>query len=186
MLALHLIDAIIAKVDSNMSSEAKMNPEYTKRVCNFSAGPSVLPQEVLAKCQQELLSFEGCGQSVMEMSHRSSYFKKIYDDAEANLRSIAQVPDNYHIFMLQGGATMQFSAIPLNFNIEECEIPPQYIVSGGWSQKALEEAQKYNKDTQCLFNTMKDDPPCTKCPNFDEVKINDDAPLSYYFRSNFV
>ena len=153
----------------------------TKRVANFSAGPSVLPQEVLIKCQQDLLSFEGCGQSVMEMSHRSTYFTKIFNEAEADLRSIGKIPDNYQIFMLQGGATMQFSAIPLNFNIEESEIPPQYIITGGWSDKAYKEALKYNPNTECLFNSTKSDPPCCTAPNCssDDIKINDESPYVY-------
>merc|ERR1719384_1748335 len=128
-----------------------------------------------------MLSFEGCGQSVMEMSHRSSHFMKIYNEAEANLRAIAGVPDNYHIFMLQGGATMQFSAIPLNFNISDSAVPAQYIVTGGWSDKAFKEALKYNEKTECLYNTMKSDPPCTSTPKFDgdDIKINEDAPYLY-------
>eukprot|EP01083_Nonionella_stella_P283636 965428_1 len=157
-----------------------MSAEST-RVCNFSAGPSALPVSVLKKCESEILNFEGCGQSVMEMSHRSKQFVKIYDEAESNLRSIANIPNNYHIFMLQGGATMQFSGIPLNFNIEECVIPPQYIVTGGWSDKAYKEALKYNNKSECLFNTMKHSPPCTSVPNFNnnEIKINEDAPYLY-------
>eukprot|EP00485_Elphidium_margaritaceum_P000861 CAMPEP_0202690612 /NCGR_PEP_ID=MMETSP1385-20130828/5553_1 /ASSEMBLY_ACC=CAM_ASM_000861 /TAXON_ID=933848 /ORGANISM="Elphidium margaritaceum" /LENGTH=377 /DNA_ID=CAMNT_0049345889 /DNA_START=75 /DNA_END=1208 /DNA_ORIENTATION=+ len=157
-----------------MSAEASVN-----RVCNFSAGPSVLPEEVLRKCQSDLLSFEGCGQSVMEMSHRSKQFMKIWNEAEAELRAVAAVPDNYRVFMLQGGATMQFSAIPLNFNLEERNVPAQYIVTGGWSDKAYKEAVKYNKNTQCLFTSMKDSPACCTAPNFDELKVNDEAPYVY-------
>jgi len=163
-----------------MASEAKVDSDgATDRVCNFSAGPSVLPLEVLNHCKEHLLSFEGSGQSVMEMSHRSKEFVSIYDTAVADLRAIGRVPDNFHIFMLQGGATMQFSSIPLNFNIADSAVPPQYIVSGGWSDKAFKEALKYNKDSECLFNTMGDAPPCTRCPDFEEVKVSDDAPYLY-------
>eukprot|EP01083_Nonionella_stella_P007374 21330_1 len=174
MQSLNLLDSLISKMSASSSSAPN-------RVCNFSAGPSVLPEQVLNKCKEELLSFEGCGQSVMEMSHRSSFFTKIYNEAEANLRAIAAIPDNYHIFMLQGGASLQFSSIPLNFNIEESAVPPQYIVTGGWSDKAYKEALKYNPSTECLFNTMQDDPPCTSAPVFDgdDVKINDNAPYVY-------
>lgn len=178
MQALTVLDTLISKIMS-VDSNTEIN---TKRVANFSAGPSVLPEEVLIKCQKDLLSFEGCGQSVMEMSHRSSYFTKIYNEAEADLREIGGIPDNYHIFMLQGGATLQFSSIPLNFNIEENEIAPQYIITGGWSDKAYKEAIKYNPKTECLYNSTKSDPPCCsapKCSDSEEIKINEDAPYLY-------
>lgn len=84
------------------------------RVYNFSAGPSMLPLEVLEKVQASLLNYEGSGQSVMEMSHRSKEFKKIAEDAEANLRKLMNIPDNYKVLFLQGGGTLQFSMVPLN------------------------------------------------------------------------
>ena len=87
--------------------------EYN-RVYNFSAGPSVLPVEVLVKVQKDLLNYNGSGQSVMEMSHRSKDFQKIIDDAEADLRELMNIPDNYKVMFLQGGGTLQFAMVPLN------------------------------------------------------------------------
>ena len=85
------------------------------RVYNFSAGPSTLPEKVLKQAADEMLDYQGCGQSVMEMSHRSKVFDKIIKDAEALMRELYNVPDNYKVLFLQGGASAQFSAIPLNF-----------------------------------------------------------------------
>eukprot|EP01083_Nonionella_stella_P029839 81996_1 len=160
-----------------------MSSSKPNRVCNFSAGPSVLPESVLTQCQKEMFSYDGCGQSVMEMSHRSKYFDKIYQEAVSDLRQIAGIPSNYHIFMLQGGATMQFSAIPLNFNIACTPYAPQYIVTGGWSNKAYKEAAKYGK-VDLLMSTMKEDPLCARTPRFDgsdkfKVPINENAPYLY-------
>ncbi|MBQ7638960.1 MAG: 3-phosphoserine/phosphohydroxythreonine transaminase [Clostridia bacterium] len=111
------------------------------RVCNFSAGPSMLPLEVLKKAQEEMLDYEGCGQSVTEMSHRSKEFDKIIKDAEKLFREIMNVPDNYKVLFLQGGASAQFSAIPLNFMNKNNKA--DYIVTGVWAKKAWQEAQKY-------------------------------------------
>lgn len=84
------------------------------RVYNFSAGPAVLPVEVLKEAQEEMLDYRGCGMSVMEMSHRSSMFQEIIDEAEADLRDLLHIPDNYKVLFLQGGGALQFSAVPMN------------------------------------------------------------------------
>ena len=107
------------------------------RVYNFSAGPSMLPLEVLEKVQAELLNYAGSGQSVMEMSHRSKEFIKIAEDAEANLRKLLNIPDNYKVLFLQGGGTLQFSMVPLNLlrNSKKAD----YIVTGTWAKKAYKE-----------------------------------------------
>lgn len=111
------------------------------RVYNFSAGPSTLPVPVLEKAAAEMLDYQGSGQSVMEMSHRSKIFDKIIKDAEALMRELYQIPDNYKVLFLQGGASAQFSAIPLNFmnNTGKAD----YIITGQWAKKAFQEAQKY-------------------------------------------
>lgn len=111
------------------------------RVYNFSAGPSMLPLEVLEKAQAEMLDYEGSGQSVTEMSHRSKVFDKIIKDAEQLFRDILHVPDNYKVLFLQGGASTQFAAIPLNFMNKNGKA--DYIVTGVWAKKAWQEAQKY-------------------------------------------
>ncbi len=114
---------------------------HTERAFNFSAGPSMLPIDVIKKVASELDNYEGCGESVMEMSHRSAEFKKILADAEQNLRDIMSIPDNYKVLFMQGGATLQFSAIPLNLGVGSKKA--DYIITGSWSKKALKEASKY-------------------------------------------
>lgn len=111
------------------------------RVYNFSAGPSTLPVPVLEKAAAEMLDYEGSGQSVMEMSHRSKVFDKIIKDAEALMRELYQIPNNYKVLFLQGGASAQFSAIPLNFMNGSGKA--DYIITGQWAKKAFQEAQKY-------------------------------------------
>ncbi len=111
-----------------------------KRVYNFSAGPAVLPEEVLKQAQEELLVYPGAGMSVMEMSHRSKNFNDIFVAAQNDLRKLLDIGDNYTILFLQGGATLQFSMVPLNL------MPPKnkadYIVTGAWSKKAVKEAKR--------------------------------------------
>ena len=111
------------------------------RVYNFSAGPSTLPVSVLEKAGAEILDYQGCGQSVMEMSHRSKVFDDIIKDAEKLMRELYKVPDNYKVLFLQGGASAQFSAIPLNFMNGSGKA--DYIITGQWAKKAYQEAQKY-------------------------------------------
>ncbi len=111
-----------------------------KRVYNFSAGPAVLPEEVLKQAQEELLVYPGAGMSVMEMSHRSKNFNDIFVTAQNDLRKLLDIGDDYTILFLQGGATLQFSMVPLNL------MPPEnkadYIVTGAWSKKAVKEAKR--------------------------------------------
>ncbi len=112
-----------------------------ERVYNFSAGPSMLPEEVLKKAAQEMLCYEDSGMSVMEMSHRSPVYEKIITDAEALLRQVMEIPDNYKVLFLQGGASTQFAAVPLNLLRKSGKA--DYILSGQFSTKAYQEAQKY-------------------------------------------
>ncbi len=112
------------------------------RVFNFSAGPAALPEPVLRECAEEMLDYRGSGMSVMEMSHRSPLYQSIIDDAEATLRRVLDVPQNYRVLFLQGGATLQFAGIPLNLMRHG---RAGYVVSGNWSQKAWREASRYGK-----------------------------------------
>ncbi|HEY8563152.1 MAG TPA: 3-phosphoserine/phosphohydroxythreonine transaminase [Pyrinomonadaceae bacterium] len=107
-------------------------------VYNFSAGPAILPAEVLEKAQRELLSVSGIGMSVMEVSHRSKHFEPFLERAESGIRELLSVPENYRILFLQGGASLQFSMIPLNF----LKTSADYVVTGAWGQKAVKEARK--------------------------------------------
>lgn len=112
-----------------------------KRVYNFSAGPSMLPLEVMELAAEQLTNYNGCGMSVMEMSHRSKEFEAIIHSAESDLREIMKIPENYKVLFLQGGATLQFSMIPINLLRRSKKA--DYIVTGNWSQKAYEEAVKF-------------------------------------------
>ena len=112
-----------------------------ERVYNFSAGPSILPEEVLKKAAEEMLNYQDSGMSVMEMSHRSPVYEKIIADAEALLRKVMEIPENYKVLFLQGGASTQFAAVPLN--LMNGSNKADYILSGQFSTKAYQEAQKY-------------------------------------------
>ena len=109
------------------------------RVYNFSAGPAVLPEEVLQEAADEMLDYRGCGMSVMEMSHRSKVFDDIIKDAEKDLRELMNIPDNYKVLFLQGGASQQFAAVPMNLMKNGVA---DYIVTGQWAKKAAQEATK--------------------------------------------
>ena len=112
------------------------------RVYNFSAGPAVLPEEVLKEAQAEMLDYKNTGMSVMEMSHRSKAFDQIIQEAEKDLRDLMHIPDNYKVLFLQGGASLQFAMIPMNLMKNKVA---DYIVTGQWAKKAWQEAQKYGK-----------------------------------------
>ena len=110
------------------------------RVYNFSAGPAVLPEEVLEEAAAEMLDYAGTGMSVMEMSHRSAAFADIIETAEADLRELVGIPDNYRVLFLQGGASQQFAAVPMNLMKNRVA---DYIVTGSWAKKAFKEAKIY-------------------------------------------
>jgi phosphoserine aminotransferase len=113
------------------------------RVFNFSAGPAILPEPVLRQVQEELLDWHGSGMSVMEMSHRDKDFMSIAAEAEATLREILGIPKNYMVLFMQGGATAQFALVPMN--LLRSKVAADYVVTGGWSQKAAKECGKYGK-----------------------------------------
>ena len=117
-----------------------MTPTTTHRVFNFSSGPAVLPEAVLLQAQRDLVEFPGAGMSVMEMSHRSKPFDRILAEAESTLRAVAAIPDTHAVLFLQGGASLQFSMLPMNL------LPPggsaDYVITGVWGQKAIAEARK--------------------------------------------
>ena len=112
----------------------------THRVHNFSAGPAVLPLPVLEEAQRDLVSLPGVGMSVLEISHRSKTFEAILAKTEQDLRALGKVPSNYKVLFLQGGASMQFSMVPLNLLTPGATA--DYLVTGGWAQKAVKEAQR--------------------------------------------
>jgi phosphoserine aminotransferase len=142
----------------------------TERIFNFSAGPAVLPVPVLEEAQRDMLSLPGVGMSVMEISHRSKTFDEIIGHAEAGLRELLKVPDNYHILFLQGGASLQFSMVPMNF------LPPDgsadYVLTGSWGKKALKEAKKVGAVN--VAATMADGG-FTRVPSRDEMNLSPHA-----------
>mmetsp|Transcript_42511 Transcript_42511/g.51614 ORF Transcript_42511/g.51614 Transcript_42511/m.51614 type:complete len:433 (+) Transcript_42511:80-1378(+) len=126
-------------------TEAVAAPDAaTGRVFNFSAGPAVLPLDVLEKAQSDLVNWEGCGMSVMEMSHRGKNFTSIYNKAQADLKKLLEVPDNYKILFMQGGASTQFACLPLNLT-ESPEDTVDFVVTGSWGKKAYQECGRYCK-----------------------------------------
>ena len=112
----------------------------TTRIFNFSAGPAVLPLEVLEQAQRDLLSLPGVGMSILEISHRSKPFDDIIEGCEADLRALAGIPEGYHVLFLQGGASLQFSMVPMN--LLSAQSSADYIVTGAWAQKAVKEAKR--------------------------------------------
>lgn len=144
-----------------------------KRVYNFSAGPSMLPQEVLQIAALEMLDYKGSGQSVMEMSHRSKVYETIIGDAERSLREIMNIPSNYKILFLQGGATMQFSQVPLNLMGDSGDA--DYMVTGEFAKRAAKEAAKFGKVNVVASS---EDKTFSYIPEFDKSKFN---PKAKYF-----
>ncbi len=151
------------------------------RVYNFSAGPSMLPLTVLEKARDEMLDYEGSGQSVCEMSHRSKVFDKIIKDAEALFREIMNIPDNYKVLFLQGGASTQFAAIPLNFMNKNRKA--DFIVTGVWGKKAYQEAQKYG-DARKVASS--EDKTFTYIPKLTREDFDPEADYVYYCMNNTI
>ena len=153
----------------------------TTRVFNFSAGPAVLPLEVLEQVQRDLLSLPGVGMSVLEVSHRSAAFEEILEKCEADLRKLAGVPDGYHVLFLQGGASLQFSMVPMNL------LPPgqsaDYVVTGVWAQKALKEAKRVG-NVHVAASTESEN--FSRVPTQAELKLDPAAAYVHYTTNNTI
>lgn len=150
------------------------------RVYNFSAGPAVLPEEVLTEAAAEMLDYNGTGMSVMEMSHRSKAFQEIIDSAEADLRELMDIPDNYKVLFLQGGASQQFAMIPMNLMKNRVA---DYIVTGQWSKKAYAEAAKYGKANKIASS---EDKTYSYIPDCTDLPVSDDADYVYICENNTI
>ena len=150
------------------------------RVYNFSAGPAVLPEEVLREAADEMLDYQGTGMSVMEMSHRSAAFDKIIKTAEQDLRDLMGIPDNYKVLFLQGGASQQFAAVPMNLMKNGVA---DYIVTGQWAKKAYQEAQKYGKAVKVASS---EDKTFSYIPDCSDLPIDDDADYVYICENNTI
>ncbi|MDO4568981.1 MAG: 3-phosphoserine/phosphohydroxythreonine transaminase [Planctomycetia bacterium] len=145
-----------------------------ERVFNFSAGPAVLPLEVLEEAQRDLLALPGVGISVLEISHRSKDFQAIIDAAEANLRKLMNIPDNYKVLFLQGGASLQFGMLPMNLLGNKSA---DYIVTGTWSKKAMSEA-KTQGSVRCAWDGSAEN--FSKLPQPEEINLDPNAAYVYY------
>ena len=150
------------------------------RVFNFSAGPAVLPEEVLREAAAEMLDYRGTGMSVMEMSHRSRPFQEIIETAESDLRELMGIPDNYKVLFLQGGASQQFAMIPMNLMKNRVA---DYIITGQWAKKAWQEAQKYGKANAVASSA---DKTFTYIPDCSDLPISENADYVYICENNTI
>lgn len=150
------------------------------RIYNFSAGPAVLPEEVLQETADEMLDYRGTGMSVMEMSHRSKAYQEIITDAEKDLRDLMNIPDNYKVLFLQGGASQQFAMIPMNLMKNKVA---DYIVTGQWAKKAYQEAQKYGKINSIASSA---DKTFSYIPDCSDLEISEDADYVYICENNTI
>ena len=150
------------------------------RVYNFSAGPAVLPEEVLQEAADEMLDYRGCGMSVMEMSHRSKVYDNIIKEAEADLRDLMNIPDNYKVLFLQGGASQQFAAIPMNLMKNK---KAAYIVTGQWAKKAYQEAKMYGDAVEVASSA---DKTFSYIPDCSDLDIPEDADYVYICENNTI
>ncbi|KNA24015.1 hypothetical protein SOVF_019970 [Spinacia oleracea] len=157
-----------------VSTTTKIDQRSEERVFNFAAGPAVLPENVLQKAQSELLNWRGSGMSVMEMSHRGKEFTSIIDKAEADLRTLLNIPSDYTVLFLQGGASTQFSAIPLNLCTPDSAV--DYIVTGSWGDKAAKEAAKYAA-VSSIWSGKSDN--YVRIPNFDGSEFVQNSQARY-------
>ena len=150
------------------------------RVYNFSAGPAVLPEEVLQEAASELFDYRGSGMSVMEMSHRSKVYQSIIDEAEADLRELMNIPENYKVLFLQGGAHQQFAMIPMNLMKNKVA---DYIITGQWAKRAWQEAQKYGKANAVASSA---DKTFSYIPDCSDLPISEDADYVYICENNTI
>ncbi len=150
------------------------------RVYNFSAGPAVLPEEVLKEAAEEMMDYRGCGMSVMEMSHRSKMFDTIIKEAEQDLRDLMNIPDNYKVLFLQGGASQQFAAIPMNLMKNR---KAGYIITGQWAKKAAQEARMYGEVVELASSA---DKTFSYIPDVSDLAVTDDMDYVYICQNNTI
>jgi len=151
-----------------------------KRIFNFSAGPAILPEEVLQQAAAEMLDYQGSGMSVMEMSHRSKVYQSIIDAAEADLRTLLNVPANYKILFLQGGGTTQFSMVPMNLMKNHVA---DFILTGHWAVKAYEEASRYG-EARVIASSKEAN--FSYIPDLDDLPVSPDADYVYMCDNNTI
>lgn len=152
------------------------------RVYNFSAGPAILPEPVLAQAAADMMDYQGCGMSVMEMSHRSPAFQGIIDNAEADLRDLMGIPKNYDVLFLQGGDSLQFAAVPMNLALAKHGVA-DYIVTGQWSKKAQQEAARFI-DARIVATGAEDN--FSHLPDCSDLPLSEDADYVYLCQNETV
>lgn len=150
------------------------------RIFNFAAGPAVLPEEVLQEAAAEMLDYKGTGMSVMEMSHRSKPYQQIIDEAEADIRELMNIPDNYKVLFLQGGASQQFAMIPMNLMKNK---KAGYIVTGQWAKKAYQEAKIFGEAVELASSA---DKTFSYIPDCSDLAITDDMDYVYICENNTI
>lgn len=150
------------------------------RIFNFSAGPAMLPVEVLQEAADEMLDYRGSGMSVMEMSHRSKEYGEIIDEAEKDLRDLMNIPDNYKVLFLQGGASQQFAAVPMNLMKNKVA---DYIITGQWAKKAYKEAQMYGKANAIASS---EDKTYSYIPDCSDLEVSEDSDYVYICENNTI
>lgn len=150
------------------------------RIYNFSAGPAVLPEEVLQEAAAEMMDYQGCGMSVMEMSHRSKVYDKIIKDAEQDLRDLLNIPDNYKVLFLQGGASLIFASVPMNLMKNR---KAGYIITGQWAKKAFQEAKIYGEAIELASSA---DKTFSYIPDCSDLDIPDDLDYVYICENNTI
>lgn len=150
------------------------------RVYNFSAGPAILPEEVLKEAAEEMTDYRGTGMSVMEMSHRSQAFASILNEAETDIRELMHIPENYKVLFLQGGASLQFAMIPMNLMKNKVA---DYIVTGQWAKKAYQEAQKYGRVNKIASS---EDKTFSYIPDCSDLSVSPDADYVYICENNTI
>ena len=151
-----------------------------ERVYNFSAGPAVLPVEVLQQAADEMLNYKGSGMSVMEMSHRSKTYQALIDEAEADLRDLLNIPSTYKVLFAQGGCSLQFASVPMNLMRNGVA---DYIVTGQWAKKAFQEAQKYGKANKIATS---EDKTFSYIPDCSDLPISENADYVYICENNTI
>ena len=150
------------------------------RVYNFSAGPAVLPEEVLKEAAEEMLDYKGSGMSVMEMSHRTKLFETIIGEAESDLRDLLEIPDNYKVLFLQGGASQQFAMVPMNLFKNRVG---DYIITGQWAKKAYQEAKLFGTANALASSA---DKTFSYIPDVSDLPVSDDADYVYICENNTI
>ena len=150
------------------------------RVYNFSAGPAVLPECVLQEAAAEMMDYRGTGMSVMEMSHRSKAYQTIIDEAEADLRTLMGIPENYKVLFMQGGASQQFAAVPMNLMKNGVA---DYIITGAWAKKAWQEAKMYGQANAIASSA---DKTFSYIPDCSDLPISENADYVYICENNTI